>query len=354
MPNISPRHALSGGCLAALGTTQGFRHGLQTVGPLPRVVAGAVSLGLLGLVVAQLDEGALTTAADGISLALVGACVALFMVESLLGALRMHLLAGRRGRFLTAMRVTAWHGVWLVVLPMRIGEVAWIVAMRRAYGWNIATAAACATVQRLLDMAVVAAILLLTIPAAFGLHEDRLPMFSALAAALCLLAFVGSATLHVWLRLFAMLATSAGRPRGWWRRLLVSLSQARHWLENVRNRRAIRWCIVPTVLVWTAITAAYWIVSRPLGLDLALAEFGFAVAGSNLVAALPVQSIGGFGLLEAGFTGIAAWFDAPAGTAALAALGVRLASMTGAGLFWVTALVLRGAPPFESARSVAA
>ena len=323
-------------------------------GPLTWVVAGAVSLGLLGLVVAQLDESALTTAADGISWPLVGVGVALFMVESLLSALRMHLMAGRRGGFLTAMRVTAWHGIWLVALPMRLGEVAWVVAMRRAYGWNVATAVACAAVQRLLDMAVVAAFLLLTIPAAFGLHEDRLPAFLALAAALCLLAFVGSATLHVWLRLFARLVIGAGRPRGRRRRFLVSVSQARHWLESVRNRRIMRRCIVPTVLVWTAVIAACWTVGQAVGLDLTPAELGFAAAGGNLVAALPVQSIGGFGLLEAGLTGIAAWFGAPAGTAALAALGVRLASMTGAGLFWVTALALRGAPPAESARSIRA
>ena len=36
-------------------------------------------------------------------------------------------------------------------------------------------------------------------------------------------------------------------------------------------------------------------------------------AGSNPVALLPVRSSGGFGLPEAGFTGIVAWFDAPAG-----------------------------------------
>ncbi len=319
-------------------------------GPLTWAIAGAVSLGLLGLVVAQLDESALTTAADGISWALVGAGVALFVVEGLLGTLRMHLIAGRRGGFPTAMRVTAWHGIWLVALPMRLGEVAWVVAMRRAYGWNVATAVACATVQRLLDLAAVAVFLLLTMPAAFGLHQGWPPVFFALAAALCLLAFVGAATLHIWLRLFAKLVIGAGRPRGRRRRVLMAVSQARHWLENVRNHRIMRRCIVPTALVWTAVIAAYWAVGQAVGLDLTLAEFGFAAAGGNLVATLPVQSIGGFGLLEAGLTGIAAWFGAPAGTAALAALGVRLASIAGAGLFWVAALALRGAPAVESAR----
>ncbi len=97
---------------------------------------------------------------------------------------------------------------------------------------------------------------------------------------------VGFATLHVWLRLFARLVIGAGRPRGRRRRFLVSVSQARHWLENIRNRRIMRRCIVPTVLVWTAVIAACWTVGQAVGLDLTLAEFGFAAAGGNLVAAL--------------------------------------------------------------------
>lgn len=324
-------------------------------GLLTWAAAGTVSLGLLGLVAMQLDAKTLAAAAGGLSWTLVGAGVALFVAESLAAALRMHLIAGGREGFLTALRVTAWHGIWLIALPMRLGEVAWVVAMRRAYGWNVPTAVACATVQRLLDGAVLAAFALLTIPAAFGAHEGGAPVFSALtlAAALCLLALAGSATLHLWLRLLAGLVIGAGgRPRGRRGRLLVSLGQARRWLEDVRNRRIIRRCIVPTALAWTAGIAAYWAVGRAVGLDLALAEYGFAAAGSNLAAALPVQSIGGFGLLEAGFTGIAAWFGAAAGTAALAALAIRAALIAGAGLFWAAALTLGGALADGPARSV--
>ena len=97
--------------------------------------------------------------------------------------------------------------------------------------------------------------------------------------------------------------------------------------------------IVAAVLIWTAVIAAYWSLCQSVGLDLAVAVLGFSAAGSNLVAALPVQSVGGIGLLEAGFTGIGAWLGAPAGTAALIALTVRFASMAEAGLFWLIATV---------------
>ena len=310
----------------------------RRAGPLTWAVAGGVSLVLLCVVAAQLDGSSLA-AMDEISWPLAGAGVALFAAESLFGAVRMHLIADESGGFPTAMRVTAWHAIWLIALPMRLGEVAWVVAMRRAYGWNVATAVACAVVQRLLDMVIVAACLLVTIPTTLGLYEDGPLAFFALAGAVCLLALIGLMTLHVWLRLAAKLLLCTGRPQGRRRRVLRQLNQARHWIEDVRHRRVMLRCLVPTVLIWTAVLTAYWTLGQAVGLDIALVELGFAAAGSNLIAALPVQSIGGFGLLEAGFTGIVAWFGAPAGTAALAALAVRLASMAAAGLFWLIAAV---------------
>ena len=304
----------------------------RRTGPLTWAVAGGVSLVLLCFVAAQLDGSSLAAMGE-ISWPLAGAGVALFAAESLFSAVRMHLIANERGGFPTAMRVTAWHAIWLIALPMRLGEVAWVVAMRRAYGWNVATAVACAVVQRLLDMVIVAACLLVTIPATLGLYEDWPLAFFALAGAVCLLALIGLMTLHVYLRLAAKLLLRTGRPQG------PSLNQARYWLEDIRHRRVMLRCIVPTLLIWAAVMTAYWTIGQAVGLDIALVELGFAAAGSNLIAALPVQSIGGFGLLEAGFTGIVAWFGAPAGTAALAALAVRLASVAAAGLFWLIAAV---------------
>ena len=203
------------------------------------------------------------------------------------------MIADSRHGMLTAMRVTAWHGLWLIALPMRLGEVAWVVIMRRAYGWNLPTAVACAGVQRLLDMTVVSACLLLTIPMVAGLHGHRLPAFLGLAGVLCLLALVGSATLHVWLRLAARLVVGTGHLRGRRLRLLRHLNQGRHWLRSVRHRCALRRCIVPTVLSWTAMLTAYWTLGRAVSLHITLAESNFAAAGGNLVKVLPVQSTGG-------------------------------------------------------------
>ena len=97
----------------------------------------------------------------------------------------------------------------------------------------------------------------------------------------------------------------------------------------------MRLCLLPTTLLWLGVFTAFWLVGRAVGLDGAYAELLFAAAGGSLATALPVQSIGGLGLLEAGLTGILAGLGAPAAKAALAALFFRCAIWVSVGLFWL-------------------
>ena len=293
------------------------------------------------MVATRLDAASLAAVAASLSASwpLVAAATALLLAAALADAVRMHLIAERRS-LTAAIRVTAWHGVWVMVLPLRLGEVGWVLAMRNAYGWNPATTVVCALIQRLLDLAVVAAFLLLAMPAAFSLGQDGAPLIAAAGAAGGA-ALAGIMTLRFWLRLTARLVIAAGRPRGWRLRVLRHLRQGRRWLDSVQHRRILRLCLLPTVLTWTAVFGAYWLFCQAVGLQAAAVEVLFAGAGSVVLAALPVQSIGGFGLLEAGLTGILAWFGAPADTAAAAALTIRLAYWVATGLFWLLSMLLR-------------
>ena len=304
-------------------------------------MAATISLALFGLVAARLDAASLAAAAASFSWPLLAAGILLVAAAFLPDSLRLYLLAERRGGYATAMRVSAWHGLWLIVLPLRLGEVAWVVAMRRAYGWNPATAVVCALVLRLLDLAVVAAVLLAAMPAVLGLGRDETPLIAAAAVIVCGLALAGIATLRVWLRLVARLVIATGRPRGWRLRMLRHLLQGRRWLNSVHHRRTMLLCLLPTALGWTGNFVGYWLLCQAVGLPVAVVEALFATAGSILLTSLPVQSIGGFGLLEAGLTGILAWLGAPADTAALAALAIRFATWAGAGLFALFNLLLQ-------------
>ena len=303
-------------------------------------MAATISLALFAWVATRLDAASVAAAAASLSWPLVAAGTALLMTALLLDSVRMHLIAERRS-LTTAIRVTAWHAVWLMVLPMRLGEVVWVVAMRKAYGWNPATAVVCALVLRLLDLAVVAAFLLLAMPAALGLGQAGAPLIAGAAVAACGAALAGAMTLRFWLRLTARLVIATGRPRGWRLRVLRHLRQGRRWLDSAQHRRILRLLLLPTTLTWTVNLSGVWVLCQAVGLQMAAVEAMFAGAGSVVITALPVQSVGGFGLLEAGLTGILAWLGAPAATAAVAALTIRFAHWAAAGLFWLLNLLLR-------------
>ena len=313
-------------------------------------MAAAISLALFAWVATRLDAASLAAVAASLSWPLVVAGTAVLLAAHLGDTVRMHLIA-KRGAFTSAIRVTVWHAVWLQALPMRLGEVIWVVAIRNAYGWNPATAVVCALVQRLLDLAVIAAFLLLATPAVLGLGQDGAPLIAAAAVAACGAALAGIMTLRFWLRLTARLVIATGRPRGWRLRLLRHLRQGRRWLDSVQHRRTLRLCLLPTALTWTTHFGAYWLLGQAVGLQVTPVEALFAGAGSVVIAALPVQSIGGFGLLEAGFTGILAWFGAPADTAAAAALTIRFALWASVGVFWLLSLLLRRTPHGAGAKS---
>ena len=306
---------------------------IRSFGPVAWVVSITVSVALLAAVAAQLNATALAEAMDRASWRVLGAALALLLGEQLLAAIRMRLIAGRSGGFGQAMRVTAWHSAWLIALPMRLGDVAWMVTMRRAYDWNAASAVACAFLQRLLDIAVVAALLLFALPAALGFDQAVAPWIAAFAIAMGALALLTAATLRFWLRFAARLLIASGGRRGWRRRLMRQLRQGRHWLEGLRHRRIMPLCLLVTAALWMAVFGAWWCVGQAFGLNVGAATFLFASAGGSLLTALPVQSIGGAGLLEAGLTGILVWFGAPAALAALVALTIRVTTWAATGAF---------------------
>ena len=308
------------------------------------LVGGGVSLVLFALVAAQLDATALA-AASGTFWLLFAAGVVLLVVEHCVSAVRMHWMVGGLGGLPAAMRVTAWHGIWVAVLPMRLGELAYVAAIQHVYRWNFATALACVAAQRLLDVAVIAAVLLLTMPAVFGAYADQPASLALLATTAFLLAFApfaAIATAHIWLRWLSRCLVSGRAPHGHRRRLVRSLGRVRRWVADVQSRRVLRRCALLTVLSWTTMLAGFWLVSQAAGLRIPLSEFGFAAAASSLFGALPAPTIGGVGMLEAGFTGIATWLGAPAATAALAALAFRFGSLAATATFWLIAICRDG------------
>ena len=187
------------------------------------------------------------------------------------------------GHFWAAFRLSNWHNLMNNLLPMRSGEVAFPVLMRRYFGLSPLASVPVLFWFRLLDLQVVVIIALLAGGSALGLGGAWLPLLGALVVAP-----FGLYLLRAPLR--RRLAAGEGSLRS---RLVEVLD---HLPDSPRRFIGTLW--------WTW---ANWIVKLfALGWVLAaLAPVGFVegvlgAIGGDLTTVLPVHAPGGFGTYEAG------------------------------------------------------
>jgi uncharacterized membrane protein YbhN (UPF0104 family) len=211
--------------------------------------------------------------------------LALMLASYLLRTLRVTRYFRERlsGHFWAAFRLSNWHNLMNNLLPMRSGEVAFPVLMRRYFGLSPLQSVPVLFWFRLLDLQVVVIVALLAGGAAFG---RGLLWWLALAALMV-------APLAVYLSR-APLRERMARTEG---RLAARLVEVLDSLPDSPGR------FIGT-LWWTW---ANWVVKLcALGWVLAaLAPVGFVegvlgAIGGDLTTVLPVHAPGGFGTYEAG------------------------------------------------------
>jgi uncharacterized membrane protein YbhN (UPF0104 family) len=249
------------------------------------------------------------------------ALAACFAVATLLmRGTRLALVVGRPLGIGRATLVVAVSQLAVVVLPMRLGELA-VLPMLHAVGvTGVARGVSFAVVLRFLDLvallawAVVAALLVGAPPLLIGV------------LALAVGAVLAAAALA--LRRLPSLARRYRRGRPLVRRLVRQLIQVRRELRAAaRSPLRLAGIAVASLAVW----AGLWGLTASL-----LAAMGkvwpegvvlSGVVGAAVGTALPVNAVGNFGTLEAGWTGALVAAGVPAGEALAAGFATHLWSL---------------------------
>jgi len=249
------------------------------------------------------------------------------------------------------------------VLPLRAGEVVFVVAMRSGYGVALADSTAALGLARILDYLAVAAWF---VPLA-ALSWSRLPRTTdwpapgmptagviglvigfmvVLAATLFVLAGLGERAVRWLERLLALLGL-ADRPAA--RRVIDFGARAVRRFDALRTRRTYGAAFGLTMLLWLGIFAWQYSFARGLGLrvepgapDFAALGFGLFVVGAtfgSLSKAIPVPTLGGHGVTEAGWTLGFALVGVPVATAIASSLGITVLTLAVSTALGVPALV---------------
>lgn len=304
------------------------------------LLAILISAGLLLIVITQVDGRAmLETAKNADPWLLVGALL-LLQIEGISTALRLRTFTEARALPTTQpaaryLQITADYVVLLAVLPARLGEVAGIGLLCRGTGLRAGTATVNLLVQRLFDVAVLAATFVL------GTVFLRSHWTSPIGAGLGIALVVALVAALRWLWLPLGWLTTALRKfvddrRGnRMRRLTRMLLEARSWhrrgLDVARVRAGLAW----TLSKWTAHLMAFALVLHALQLPVTLAESLLLGAAFNCLSVVPLQTIGGIGIGEAGLAGLLVLQGQTVATAASAAILVRAVLLIAPPLFWL-------------------
>lgn len=289
------------------------------------LVGGAVSAALLAAVLWQVDPAAARTFATAADPAWFASAFAAYALVNLLSCLRLVRSLRRAAGVPTAMDITVVHGILLAFLPARLGDAYYPALLSRRLGVPLGAALGNLLLLRLLDGATVA--LLFVAAALVPAHGAGTPAGgSAVAVAGAGAAVLMMAGLVAAPRLLGTLGRALARRRQGRLRPVVKVALgARRWLVRLPTGLRLE-LFAWTIASWTAALACLGMILRGLGGPaLSAWDVVFIGAGLNLAAALPVQTVGGFGLAEATLAGLMALRGLDLGDAAALSVLTRLA-----------------------------
>lgn len=295
------------------------------------VVSVAISGIALAFVLSRLDLSDLGRVLRAADIGFLVLALAAVLTETAFAAYRLRLLLPRRRTigFYECLRITGMHGVYLVLLPARIGELAYLVLLNRVARQSPGAAVGNLIYQRLSDAVVIVFLFMCTVLLAFT-DQARSPWLWLGIAAGATAVTVCWINIH---RLMTALSRIGLRVLG--RRLQAArfvvrlLLQARHWSRQITHIEVRLATIALTLAAWIAAAVTVVCLFRSFHADLSFEHMVLAGIAVQVISAIPVYTIGGLGITEAGLAGVLVAFDVEMARAVTLALVVRLGLVFG-------------------------
>lgn len=296
-------------------------------------VAGTlVGLGVTGwLLAGQLRQvpGVLTSASWPWVLGTFGALVAANVAR----ARRMTSLLSTPMRLGRAYDVTCSYNLATAVLPGGLGELALPVTLSRGDGVPAAEATSTLVLTRLLDVVGVLAVGLVS--AVLAPTVGWRPLVVAVLAAGLLVAVL---VVRHTAALAARFRPRAAQGNRWWRLAATRLASLADAMRDQHGRIGPA-ALVATAAMWVATAAMQVTLARAFGVPLPWAAGGLAAVVVLLLAAIPIRSVAGIGLQEAGWTLVLTAFAHDTHHAAAHALAIHVLTLAVLIALWATGWV---------------
>ncbi len=265
-------------------------------------IATLISGGILALMLRQLDTQTWQTAFLRGDVGLVIRAAFFAFALLVFRSVRFSLL-GRQVPFLTALTGTAIHTFIVRVMPMRLGEISLPVFFRASSQEAPEHTLVSIALVRLVDLTVILATGIISIPLAFGtVTVDRIGW----GALVLLLLVVAVGTFHRWILVAVRLATRVvqrllPKQRPLLDRVADNIYKAVAFNAALdRRRKVIFWIATAGVSACQVLSLSTLI--RAYGVELSLPQMVVGVSSAMIFGGVPLMTVGSFGTHETGWT----------------------------------------------------
>ncbi len=306
----------------------------QRTSPFIWISATVISLILLSLVISQVDWDLAVDILLTSSPLFLLCSIILFLTEGVFTTLRFYLLTPNKPRMSSCYKVTAWYVIFLILLPARLGEIIVVLLLKQYLNQNTSPALMNVLVQRLFDVIILSSIFLVTALTLTSFSDSH--YLNIVAIIVILLVSIVLFWLDYFLTILAKIIIGKHtRPKiKWLRHILRMILQARIWHRHRLTTLISIQTIVITFCKWSCNLGGFVMLMKALHLPLAISNSVVLGAAYNFLAIIPLQTIGGFGISEAGLTSLLVLTGMSLTLAASATIIVRLIIILVPFLFW--------------------
>ncbi len=234
---------------------------------------------------------------------------------------RFRMLGAAKVRFVDLVAITWLHNLYNNILPFRLGEVSYLILAQRIGAIGAGTSATAVVVSRICDVMGLAAVLLISVIVA-GSPFGTAASSAVLVIGLAVVVAAGAALILVGGRILGALAARTDSASPWGLRL-------REAAQLLRDTGGLR--LLGPLLAWSVFMVALsnlvnaWTL-QAVGIGLTYWQLNLAMSASFLVAVLPIQPVGGWGLFESAVVLGLKLYGYDSQTAMLAGVALHLAN----------------------------
>ncbi len=266
------------------------------------------------------------------ALVILTVCLTMNMV---LEVVWLTLICKGRNAFRGSLRVTGWYMLATIILPARLGDVAWMYLMHKWLSLPGGRAVFVALYHRLLDFIVTSLFFAIAVLiAGTGVYSGGI-WFIATGAFLVLATLV--LYLDFFLGLAARILMRMKKINGLslLNLLLRQILQVRTWYRHQLSKRVLIATFSIIVLRWIFILIGIGVLIHSIAGSLGWQDTLFATNVYVYVSIIPLQALGGFGIGEASLAGLLVVYGLPLGIATAISLLIRVAINIGHFIFWL-------------------